>query len=106
VEGDTDKRAPRVSGSERLRARVGPAGRAWARPTREQGAGSKRAAAKAAETGRNPDEMNFSSLFLFPIFQSKFSKDFQIKFEFDLNHSIQNFKCSSMNAQSCFYPYI
>jgi hypothetical protein len=61
---------------------------------------------RQAETGRNPDEMNFSSLFLFPIFQSKFSKDFQIKFEFDLNHSIQNFKCSSMNAQSCFYTYI
>jgi hypothetical protein len=42
----------------------------------------------------------------FPIFQIHFSNDFQIKFEFDLNHSIQNFKCSSMNAQSCFYPYI
>jgi hypothetical protein len=32
--------------------------------------------AKAAETGRKPDEWHFSSFFLFPIFQSKFSKDF------------------------------
>jgi hypothetical protein len=44
--------------------------------------------------------------FPFLIFQSQFSKDFQIHFEFDLIHSIQNFKCSSMNAQSCFYTYI
>jgi hypothetical protein len=42
----------------------------------------------------------------FPNFQSHFPKDFESSFEFDLNHSIQKFRCSSMNAQSCFYPYI
>jgi hypothetical protein len=44
--------------------------------------------------------------FLFQFFQSIFQKDFESSFEFDSNHSIQKFKCSSMNAQSCFYPYI
>jgi hypothetical protein len=44
--------------------------------------------------------------FPFPIFQSHFLKDFESSFEFNSNHSIQKFKCSSMNAQSCFYPYI
>jgi hypothetical protein len=56
--------------------------------------------------GQKPNELHFSFLFSFPNFQTHFSNDFQIKFEFDLNHSIQNSKCSSMNAQTCSYPYI
>jgi hypothetical protein len=59
-----------------------------------------------AELGRNRDELIFHFLFLFLIFQCHFSKNFQIQFEFDLNHSTQNFKCRSMNAQSYFYPHI
>jgi hypothetical protein len=47
-----------------------------------------------------------SLFFLFPVFQNHFPKGFEIHFEFNSNHSIQNFKCSSMNAQLCFYPYI
>jgi hypothetical protein len=51
-------------------------------------------------------ERNSLSFFSFPNFQSNFLKDFESSFEFDSNHSIQKFRCSSMNAQSCFYPYI
>jgi hypothetical protein len=79
-----------------MRAREKTTGRMLGRPRRRA----------ATELGRNPNEDEFPFLFLFLIFQSHFSNDFQIKFEFDLNHSIQNFKCSSMNAQSCFYTYI
>jgi hypothetical protein len=59
-----------------------------------------------AAGGKRPGKKVNSFSFSFSNFSKLFSKDFQIKFEFDLNHSIQNFKCSSMNAQSCFYPYI
>jgi hypothetical protein len=53
---------------------------------------------------RNERKKTFSFSFL--IFQSHFPKDFESSFKFESNHSIQKFKCSSMNAQSCFYPYI
>jgi hypothetical protein len=59
-----------------------------------------------AELGQKPNRIGFPSLFIFQIFQSHFPKDFESSFEFESNHSIQKFKCSSMNAQSCFYPYI
>jgi hypothetical protein len=89
---------------------LGLAGRAWARPSRAEAAGEGKSGPRALgceeKQAQNPKETVFSFLYLFLIFQSQFSKDFQIKFEFDLNHTIQNFKCSSMNAQSCFFPYI
>jgi hypothetical protein len=74
--------------------RMRPAGREGRNGPRSLGREESRP--ESRERIRNP----------FPIFQIHFSNDFQIKFEFNLNHSIQNFKCSSMNAQSCFYPYI
>jgi hypothetical protein len=55
---------------------------------------------------KNRIEEEIPFLFLFPIFQSIFQKDFEFPFEFNSNHSIQKFKCSSMNAQTCSYPYI
>jgi hypothetical protein len=47
----------------------------------------------------------FLFFFLFNYFKA-FSNDFGIKFEFESNHSNQKFKCNSMSAQTCFYPYI
>jgi hypothetical protein len=79
-------------------AGLGPRGR------RGRGTGPRPRQPKRAENQVNSISLPF--FFFFPIFQIHFSNDFQIKFEFNLNHSIQNFKCSSMNAQSCFYPYI
>jgi hypothetical protein len=79
---------------------AGPSAAGRARPReRTRGAGRRESGPKL-ETEEKPFP------FSFPIFQSHFPKDFEIHFEFDANHSIQNFKCSSMNAQSCFYPYI
>jgi hypothetical protein len=81
-----------------MRARAGK--RSWAAETGRCGGLRKENSPKAARRRRIP------FLFLFQFFKSIFSIDFQIKFEFDLNHTSQNSKCSSMNAQSCFYPYI
>jgi hypothetical protein len=108
---------------QRTRGEAGPAAAGWARPReRTRGAGEEKRATRAGEEGGLPlagrgdglqketgqklktEENPFS--FSFQNFQSHFQKDFEIHFEFDSNHSTQNFKCSSMNAQSCFYPYI
>jgi hypothetical protein len=51
--------------------------------------------------GQKPNRRRFLFLFPFPIFQSIFQKDFEFPFEFNSNHSIQKFKCSSINAQTC-----
>jgi hypothetical protein len=96
-------------------------GRDWARPAKQSEAWEKAAGRalgkkakrathvgrpRRAELGRKPNEADFPFSFSFLVFQNHFPKDFEIHFEFNSNHSIQNFKCSSMNAQSCFYPYI
>jgi hypothetical protein len=47
----------------------------------------------------------FLFFFLFKYFK-EFSNDFESYFEFESNHSIQKFKCNSMSAQTCSYPYI
>jgi hypothetical protein len=72
----------------------------------ETGRARERRAGRTAELGRNRIGEEIPFLFLFPLFQSIFQKDFESSFEFDSNHSIQNFKCSSMSAQTCSYPYI
>jgi hypothetical protein len=97
------ERGPRVRESSwRAAGRLGP--RDATRAGRRRGLGRGLAGRAQLREKNGPVEKSFS--FSFPIFQIHFSNDFQIKFEFDLNHSIQNSKCSSMNAQSCFYPYI
>jgi hypothetical protein len=85
----------RARGEEKRALRAGEkAGRRW------------QAEADAGKRAENRIKLIFLFFFLFPVFQNHFPRDFEIHFEFDSNHSIQNFKCISMNAQSCFYPYI
>jgi hypothetical protein len=88
----------------------------WARPKREAeekrvGRALERRAGRcrlqAGPTlGRKPQGEKKSFSFSFLIFQSIFQIYFEFPFEFYSNHSIQNFKYSSMNAQTCSYPYI
>jgi hypothetical protein len=69
--------------------------RAW-----EAGGSERWAAGPKAER-----EKNSLFFFLFKYFKA-FSNYFESSFEFESNHSIQKFKCNSMNAQTCSYPYI
>jgi hypothetical protein len=83
----------------------------WARPKAERGERVARAGASGPRVriglpGRKLGrEMKLLLFFLFKYFKA-FSNDFESSFEFESNHSIQKFKCNSMSAQTCFYPYI
>jgi hypothetical protein len=68
----------------------------------------KRAGRAAAELGwaKNRIEEDFLFFFLFQVFKAFSQNDLESSFEFNSNHSTQKLKCSSMNAQSCFYLYI
>jgi hypothetical protein len=86
----------------------------WARPKAGKwgdghARGSKRATGDGGLlgfTGRKARErMKLFFFFLFKYFKA-FSNDFESSFEFESNHSIQKFKCNSISAQTCFYPYI
>jgi hypothetical protein len=109
-EAVTDRWDRLVSGSQRKTA---ARARSWAvghglgsAQEKDAGAGRVKSGPHALGREENRAESRERIRNPFPIFQIHFSIDFQIKFEFDLNHSTQNFKCNSMNAQSCFYPYI
>jgi hypothetical protein len=65
------------------------------RPTEKAGR-SNRLGQRANGQERWGNPFSFS----FPIFQSHFPKDFEFTFVFEVNHSVQKFKCSSMSAQS------
>jgi hypothetical protein len=68
--------------------------------------GSKQAAGKDWAAGPKARKRSkFLFFFLFNYFKA-FSNDFESYFEFESNHSNQKFKCNSMSAQTCFYPYI
>jgi hypothetical protein len=71
--------------------------------------GSKRAAGDGGLLGfigqKARERMKLFFFFLFKYFKA-FSNYFESSFEFESNHSIQKFKCNSMSAQTCFYPYI
>jgi hypothetical protein len=56
---------------------------------------------RGVEDGPEAWEEENIFFFFFQILQG-ISKDFEFSFEFESNHAIQKFKCSSMNAQSCF----
>jgi hypothetical protein len=68
----------------------------------------RQAGANGGLLGRKPKaEREKKSLFFFLFKYFKvFSNYFESSFEFESNHSIQKFKCNSMNAQICSYPYI
>jgi hypothetical protein len=57
--------------------------------------------ARGAELGQKlrGEEKSFS--FSFQNFQSNFQMDFEFSFVFESNHSIHEFQCNSMSAQSC-----
>jgi hypothetical protein len=86
-------------------SRAGPV--AWFGPrrgttrAREQRATVKRWAA-GPKARRNEI---FFFFFLFKYYKA-FLNNFESKFKFESNHSLQKFKCNSMSAPTCFYPYI
>jgi hypothetical protein len=84
------------------RATAGPAARweadAGARKLLGYDLDGPRERGARAELGQKPKREEIFFSFSFPIFQSHFPKDFEFSFEFESNHSIQKFKCSSMNA--------
>jgi hypothetical protein len=76
------------------------------RPKRRRERGSKQAAGKDwAARPKARKRSKFLFFFLFNYFKT-FSNNFKSYFEFESNHSNQKFKCNSMSAQTCFYPYI
>jgi hypothetical protein len=64
---------------------------------------------RGEEVGYRPESEkkgNFLFLFSFSNITKHFQNNFESKFEFESNHSLQKFKCNNMSAQTCFYPYI
>jgi hypothetical protein len=99
-------------GSARPKRRSGTRAREASRPQ----AAEERAALGRSNTGRGErvglpgrkQGREVKLLFLFFLFKyfKAFSNYFKSSFEFESNHSNQKFKCNSMSAQTCFYPYI
>jgi hypothetical protein len=89
------------------------------RPGSAQGEGTARALRRPTQKRETsgPREKNWASgpkarrkeifffFFLFKYYKA-FPNNFESKFEFESNHSLQKFKCNSMSAQTCFYSYI
>jgi hypothetical protein len=120
-EGAPDMRGHGVSDTQGRKTRCArvcqAAGACWARPKRGNGvkgngprgweAGGPRAIGGCwAELGRKPKERKI----LFSFFFSNISKHFQIILNplLNLNQTTHYkiFKCNSMSAQTCSYPYI
>jgi hypothetical protein len=84
------------SGAGRMRKRAARVMLGW----RWEKRGRKRQS--AGQTGQMPGKEEENIFFFFFQILQGISKDFEFSFEFESNHAIQKFKCSSMNAQSCF----
>jgi hypothetical protein len=97
------------SGGGRTRARARAGGSAQSSKQREgrQAARGREQPGRGWEKGLGRKlrrEIKILFFFLFTYFKP-FSNDFESYFEFELNHSIQKFKCNNMSAQTCSYPY-
>jgi hypothetical protein len=113
----SDVRVHDVSDGERkesVRVEAGLATACWARPKRTQG--RKAGRARGRQAGRTvgllldwaeSEKRNENPfLFPFPIFQSIFPIGFEFLFCIFKKCTQYKILCSSMNAQSCSYPYI